>query len=86
MMKGIVFKMIDCHIHVWFNYLIILCSDSLLMEILSDKVAESQQLMRKYADEHYLESKMFTKTEAEELSKSCVSQRDIQVCHMYHFI
>ena len=50
-----------------------------LMETLSDKVAESQNLMRTYAAEHYLESKKFSKTEAEELSRSCVSQRDIQV-------
>ena len=49
------------------------------METLSDKVAESQNLMRTYAAEHYLESKKFSKTEAEELSRSCVSQRDIQV-------
>ena len=54
-----------------------ICSD--LKDTLSDKIAESQNLMRMYAAEHYTKSKQFSAEEADELSRSCVSQRDIQV-------
>ena len=53
------------------------------LDVLSQKIAESQGIIREFAANHYDNTKMFSKSEAELLSRSCVSQRDIQVCVGY---
>ena len=53
---------------------------SVHLDVLSQKVAESQGIVREFAENHYIATGMFLKSEAQLLSRSCVSQRDIQVC------
>ena len=50
----------------------------LAVKALSEKVGESQRALRHFASEHYRLSG-YSKEISEEMSKCCVSQRDIQV-------
>ena len=50
----------------------------LAVKALSEKVGESQRALRQFALEHYKHSG-YSQELSEEMSKCCVSQRDIQV-------
>ena len=47
--------------------------------MLCELITKSQKMLRTFSEDHYKSAKIFSDNECCEMSKNCVSQRDIQV-------